>query len=81
MISLVAPRPVFISAGTLEAGDGCVDSKGSFLAAVGAASVYKLIGKNDLGTAIYPPVQTALVDGGIASRQHSAGHTDGPNWP
>jgi hypothetical protein len=26
-------------------------------------------------------METALIDGDIAFRQHSAGHTTGPNWP
>ncbi len=81
LIAMCAPRPVFISAGKLEAGDGWVDAKGSFMAAAAAGPVYKLLGKKDLGTATFPPVETALVDGDIAFRQHSAGHTDGPNWP
>lgn len=28
-----------------------------------------------------PLIETALVGGHIAFRQHSAGHTAGPNWP
>src|SRR5207244_2915225 len=36
LIALCAPRPVFVSAGTLEKGDGWVDAKGMFLAAAGA---------------------------------------------
>jgi hypothetical protein len=28
-----------------------------------------------------PPINTALVDGDIAWRQHDGGHTDAPNWP
>jgi len=81
LIAMCAPRPVFISAGTLVAGDGWVDAKGSFLAAAAAGPVYTLLGKKDLGTTNFPPVETPLVDGDIAFRQHSAGHTDGPNWP
>jgi hypothetical protein len=27
-----------------------------------------------------PPVNTALLDGELAWRQHDGGHTDGPNW-
>ncbi len=81
LIALAAPRPIFISAGTFEKGDGWVDPKGSFLAAVAAGPVYKLLGKNDLGTTEFPPVETALLDGDIAFRQHSGGHTPGPNWP
>jgi hypothetical protein len=81
LIALCAPRPVFISAGTLEKGDGWVDAKGMFLAAAGAGPVYRLLGKRDMGTAEFPPVETTLTDGEIAYRQHSGGHTPGPNWP
>jgi len=81
LVALCAPRPVFISAGSPQAGDGWVDAKGMFLAAVGAGPVYKLLGKNDMGTAEFPPVETALCDGDVAFRQHSDGHTSGPNWP
>lgn len=52
-----------------------------FLAGVGAEPVYRLLGKKGLGTAEFPALETALVDGDIAFRQHSAGHTPGPNWP
>jgi hypothetical protein len=51
------------------------------LAGVGAGPVYKLLGKKDLGTAEFPPMETPLVDGDVAFRQHSGGHTTGPNWP
>jgi hypothetical protein len=81
LIALCAPRPVFISAGTLDKGDGWVDAKGMFMAAAAAGPVYKLLGKMDLGTAEFPPVGTPLIDGDIAFRQHSGGHTCGPNWP
>src|SRR5204863_9511591 len=29
----------------------------------------------------YPPIETALIDGEIAFRQHNGGHTAGANWP
>jgi hypothetical protein len=80
LVALCAPRPVFISAGATE-GDGWVDAKGMFLAGVGAGPVYRLLGAKDLGTTEFPPIQTALVNGDIAFRQHTAGHTPGPNWP
>jgi hypothetical protein len=80
LVALCAPRPVFISAGATQ-GDGWVDAKGMFLAAVGAGPVYRLLGKKDLGTAEFPPIETALIDGDVAFRQHSGGHTPGPNWP
>jgi hypothetical protein len=84
LIALCAPRPVFISYGAAE-GSGAegkwVDQRGSFMAAVAAGPVYKLLGKKDLGTTEFPPLEAALVDGELAWRQHSGGHTTGPNWP
>ena len=62
-------------------GDAWVDPKGMFLAAVGAGPVYRLLGKKDLGTTEFPPIETALTNGEVAFRQHTGGHTDGPNWP
>jgi hypothetical protein len=79
LIALCAPRPVFISAG--DKGDGWVDAKGMFLAAVGAGPVYRLLRKKDLGTEEFPALETTLIDGEVAFRQHSGGHTPGPNWP
>jgi hypothetical protein len=61
--------------------DAWVDPKGTFLAGVGAGSVYRLLGKKDLGTADFPKIETPLVSGDIGFRQHSSGHTPGPNWP
>ena len=80
LIALCAPRPVFISAGATK-GDGWVDAKGMFLAAAAAGPVYRLLGKKDLGTSEFPPIETSLIDGDAAFRQHSGGHTPGPNWP
>jgi hypothetical protein len=51
------------------------------MAAVAAGPVYRLLGKKDLGTSDFPPIETALVDGDLAFRQHKGGHTTGPNWP
>jgi hypothetical protein len=81
LIALCAPRPVFISSGSLQVEGGWIDGKGMFLGAVGAGPVYKLLGKKDLGTTEFPPMETTLIDGDIAFRQHSGGHTTGPNWP
>jgi hypothetical protein len=80
LIALCAPRPVFISAGSTN-GDAWVDAKGMFMAAAAAGPVYRLLGKKDLGTVEFPPIETALIDGDVAFRQHSGGHTDAPNWP
>jgi hypothetical protein len=81
LIALCAPRPVFISCGSPQVEGNWVDSKGQFLAAVAAGPVYRLLGKRDLGTTEFPPMETALIDGEIAFRQHGGGHTTGPNWP
>jgi hypothetical protein len=80
LVALCAPRPVFISGGSMN-GDAWVDAKGMFMAAVGAGPVYKLLGKKDMGTTEFPPIETTLIDGDVAFRQHSGGHTPGPNWP
>jgi hypothetical protein len=88
LVALCAPRPVFISGGATNGksghpndGDGWVDAKGMFLAAAGAGPVYKLLGKRDMGTTTFPPIETPLIDGDVAFRQHSGGHTPTPNWP
>ena len=81
LIALCAPRPVFISSGSQQVEGGWVDAKGMFVAAVAAGPVYTLLGKKDLATTDFPPMETALTDGDIAFRQHAAGHTNGPNWP
>jgi hypothetical protein len=81
LIALCAPRPVFISCGSPFVEGNWVDSRGQFLAAVAAGPVYRLLGKKDLGTTEMPPIETGLTDGDLAFRQHSGGHTTGPNWP
>jgi len=80
LIALAAPRPVFIGAGATQ-GDGWVDGRGMFMATVAAGPVYILLGKKDLGTVEFPPIETPLIDGDLAYRQHSGGHTPAQNWP
>jgi len=80
LVAMCAPRPMFLSAGATN-GDGWVDAKGTFLAGVGAGPVYNLLGKKDMGTAEFPAIETPLIDGDVAFRQHSGGHTPTPNWP
>ncbi len=87
LIALCAPRPTFISYGIPEKGDALwLDQKGSFMAAVAAGPVFRLLGAKDLGTGDdynaeqMPPVNVGLLDGQLAWRQHDGGHTDGPNW-
>jgi peptidoglycan/xylan/chitin deacetylase (PgdA/CDA1 family) len=81
LVALCAPRPVFISSGSPKVEGNWVDAKGMFLGGAYAGSVYKLLGKKDYGTMEFPPMETALIDGELAFRQHSGGHTTGPNWP
>jgi hypothetical protein len=78
LIALCAPRPLFIGAGA--DGDNWVDQRSMFLAEVAAGPVYRLLGKKDLGTAVYPPPETAMVSGELGFRRHSFGHTPQPNW-
>jgi len=87
LIALCAPRLTFISYGVPEKGDAkWLDHQGSYMAAVAAGPVFKLLGAKDLGTAEdyhtakMPPVNAGLLDGQLAWRQHDGGHTDGPNW-
>jgi hypothetical protein len=81
LIALCAPRPLFISAGSPKVEGQWIDQRGMFMAAVAAGPVYRLLGKKDLGTNEFPPIETSLTAGEIAWRQHSGGHTTGPNWP
>ncbi len=87
LIALCAPRPTFISYGVPEQGDAkWLDQRGSFMAAVAAQPVFRLLGARDLGvpdeyaSAQLPGVNVGLLDGELAWRQHDGGHTDGPNW-
>jgi hypothetical protein len=81
LVAMCSPRPVFISSGSLAIEGGWVDAKGMFLGGAYASPVYELLGKKGLGTYDFPPIETALIDGEIAFRQHKGGHTTGPNWP
>ena len=81
LIALCAPRPVFVSSGSQQVEGGWVDAKGMFLGAVAASPVYHLLGKKDLGATEFPPIETPLINGDLAFRQHTGGHTTGPNWP
>jgi lysophospholipase L1-like esterase len=87
LIALCAPRLTFVSYGVPEKGDAkWLDHLGSYMAAIAAQSVFRLLGVKDLGqsddyrTAVMPPVNVGLLSGELAWRQHDGGHTDGPNW-
>jgi hypothetical protein len=86
LIAMCAPRLTFISYGIPEKGDAkWLDQKGSYMATVAAGAVFKLLGVKDIGVSndynkeIMPPVNTGLLDGELAWRQHDGGHTDAPN--
>ncbi|HEX7859725.1 MAG TPA: acetylxylan esterase [Verrucomicrobiae bacterium] len=86
LIALCAPRPVFVSYGIPERGDALwLDQQGSYMATVAAQPAYRLLGARDLGekedyrTAKMPPVNTGLLEGALAWRQHDGGHEDRSN--
>ena len=81
LIALCAPRPVFVSCGAAKLEGTWLDARGMFLATVYAGPVYRLLGKKDLGATEMPPMGTGLMTGDLTFRQHSGGHTAGPNWP
>ncbi len=80
LVALCAPRPVFIAGGANPLGDAWVDARGMFMAAAGAGPAYTLLGKKPLETDQFPPLETPLLAGDIAFRQHHYGHTPAPNW-
>jgi hypothetical protein len=86
LIALCAPRPTFISYGVPARGDAnWLDQQGSYMATVAAGPVFRLLGAKDIGekenyrTATMPPVNTGLLDGELAWRQHDGGHEDRSN--
>ncbi|HEY0244449.1 MAG TPA: acetylxylan esterase [Mucilaginibacter sp.] len=86
LIAMCAPRLVFISYGIPEKGDAkWLDHQGSYMAAIAAGPVFKLLGVKDLGvsndykTERMPPVNTPMIDGQLAWRQHDQGHQDQAN--
>jgi hypothetical protein len=85
-LALCAPRLTFISHGFRERGDArWLDHQGSFMAAIAAQPVFRLLGARDLGrsddfkTEKMPAVNVDMLDGELAWRQHDGGHTDEPN--
>ena len=86
LIALCAPRPTFISYGIPARGDAnWLDQQGSYMATVAAGPVFRLLGARDIGekenyrTAKMPPVNTGLLDGELAWRQHDGGHESRSN--
>ena len=88
LIALCAPRMTFISYGVPERGDALwLDQQGSFMATIAAQPAFRLLGARDLGRSDdysnekMPPVNTDMLEGELAWRQHDGGHTDLPNIP
>ena len=86
LIALCAPRPTFISYGIPARGDAhWLDQQGRYMATVAAGPVFHLLGAKDIGekenyrTAKMPAVNTGLLDGELAWRQHDGGHEDRSN--
>jgi hypothetical protein len=79
LLSLCAPRPVFINAGSQ---DLWTDPYGIYLTCIGATPVYQLLGKQGLiMTDEKPRLDVGYISGDIAYRYHNGGHTDSPDWP
>jgi hypothetical protein len=70
LVALMAPRPVLLQTGDT---DKWSDPKGEFLAAVAAEPVYRLFGKQGLGTDQLPPPGKPILHD-IGYEMHDGGH-------
>jgi hypothetical protein len=70
LIALIAPRPLLLQTGS---SDYWSDPKGEFLAAVAAGKVYKLLGKDDLGTDVWPAARQPIFHD-LSYYMHEGGH-------
>ena len=70
LVALMAPRPVLLQTGDQ---DYWSDPKGEFLAAVAAEPVFKLLGKQGLGTDQMPPANQPIFHD-IGYLMHAGGH-------
>ena len=78
LVSLIAPRPLFLSTGSE---DQWSDPKGEFLAAVAADPVYRLLGTSGLGTNTMPALDQPLL-GPLGFQVHTGKHDILPtDWP
>jgi len=78
LVALIAPRPVLLQTGLT---DGWSDPRGEFLAAVAAEPVYRLLGKQGLGTDKMPAAGEPILHD-IGYLMHDGGHGTVPSdWP
>ena len=70
LIALIAPRPLLLQTGS---SDKWSDPKGEFLAAVAAGPVYRLLGKKDLGTDVWPGAKEPILHE-LGYYMHDGGH-------
>jgi len=79
LLSLCAPRPVFINGGTT---DTWTDPYGMYLSTVGATPVYELLGKKGIiMNDDKPQVNVGYIEGDLAYRYHAGGHSDSYDFP
>jgi len=71
LVALIAPRPLLLQTGST---DNWSDPKGEFLSAVAAGPVYRLLGKQDLGTDVWPAAKTPIFSNGLNYTMHEGGH-------
>lgn len=70
LVALIAPRPLLLSTGDT---DNWSDPKGEFYAAVEAAPVYELLGKDTMGTDVMPPAEQPIYST-LGYVMHDGGH-------
>jgi hypothetical protein len=77
LLALLAPRPVMLQTGDKDVWS---DPKGEFLAAVAAGPVYRLLGRQDLGTEQMPPAGQPILHP-LGYLMHASGHGTVPaDW-
>ncbi|MDR2839922.1 MAG: hypothetical protein LBV75_01455 [Paludibacter sp.] len=78
LLALCAPRPVFLNGGD---DSKWIDPYGVYLTGKNASPAYELLGVRGLiMNDPKPIIDKAYIDGTIAYRCHTGGHTDLPDW-
>jgi hypothetical protein len=79
LIALNAPHPIFNTGSTL---DPWADPRGEFLGALAASPVYRLFGKEGLGTNKFPETNEAAVSGNLGFYFRAGSHDQtAAEWP